>query len=421
MAKKTKKIKVRLAALPAKKKATKAQKEVREITAIGQALRTLGGIGGSAVGTYFGAPPAMGGAVGTGLGALISKWLGQGDYRVVSNSLVKQTGSGAIPAMHSTGQTVTIRHKEFVATINGSVNFTVQRFFLLQPGDTNTFPWLSGVANKFQQYRLKGMIFHYVPTSGYAVSGSNPAIGTVMLQTSYRANDSAPSTKVEMLNEYWASEAAPSEAFCHPIECAPKENPFVTHYVRNNPVPANDSPMLYDLGVTYVATQGMPADGNPVGDLWVTYEVELVKPQIASSVLSAVTSGYLTSTGVTTSSLYGAALTATVNPLPFSVQTNTIYFPVGVVGRYLVTMLFNGGFTAWTGPSGSFTYSNCSAYLYDGIHTRAITAVSGSTTQMAVIWAVELTDPSSLASVDMGTWSWTASSVTLYTTVTPIN
>ena len=217
--------KIKVVVQPQKKK-TKNKKE-QEITAIGKALRSLGGLGGSALGGMVG-QSAIGGTLGTGLGAVVSRWLGQGDYSVQSNSVVKSAlrASTSIPNMHKDDQTITIRHKEFLASIKGSQLFEVQRFFILQPGDTNTFPWASGIAARFQQYRIKGMVFHYVPTSGYAVSGTNPAIGAVMIQTSYRANDSPPASKTEMLNEYWASEASPADSFCHPIECSLRRTHF---------------------------------------------------------------------------------------------------------------------------------------------------------------------------------------------------
>jgi hypothetical protein len=97
------------------------------------------------------------------------------------------------------------------------------------------------LAVKYQQYKIRGMVFHYVPTSGFAVSGTNPALGSVMIQTTYRAGDTPPTSKVEMLNEYWASEASPADPFCHPIECSPKENPFNVHYIRNAAIPDQNS------------------------------------------------------------------------------------------------------------------------------------------------------------------------------------
>nr|WBY66494.1 MAG: putative coat protein [Eriocheir sinensis tombusvirus 4] len=416
MAKKTKPVRVRV-----QKSKSKGLKK-NNVTAVGQALRALGGIGGTALGGFLGNASA-GSSLGTGLGATISRWLGQGDYTVSQNSIVNSVrssglnGSASIPMMHNVGQNVTIRHKEFISTIKGSINFTIQRFFLLQPGDTNTFPWLSGVANKFQQYRIKGMVFHYVPTSGFAVSGTNPAIGSVMMQTSYRANDVSPTTKVEILNEYWASESAPSEAFCHPIECSPKENPFQVHYTRTKPVPTNDSQLLYDLGVTYVATQGMQADGNPVGDLWVTYEIELLKPQITSYVLGDVFSGYgYSATGITPAAPLGA-ISVAANPstssIPFTFVGRTITFPIGLLGSFLISIRFqaNTPLTAFDGNVAPTTLTNCTGIPVEAnttnTHSRVVCTAAATLNNGFYLTAVKLSDPSAQAVVVVPGMSWT--------------
>ena len=263
---------------PAKNKRKHKQQEV---TAIGQALRTLGGLGGGAIGSYVG-QSAAGTALGTGFGAMVSKWLGYGDYRVSVNSLVTKS-SASIPAMHTTQQSVVVRHKEFLGTISGSANFAIQRQIVINPGLPESFPWLSTIATSYQQYKIRGMVYHYIPTSGVAISGTNSALGAVMIQTSYRSNDTPPTDKVELLNEYWSNEVVPNEQMIHPIECDPKENPFNIHYVRGGSVPTNDSPLMYDIGRTFVATQGMQGT-NIVGDLWVTYEEEFKKPVVRSNV-----------------------------------------------------------------------------------------------------------------------------------------
>lgn len=408
MTKRIKKVKVQLRPAPNKVKAKKS-----EVSALGQVLRTLGGLGGGALGGMIG-QSAAGSGLGTGLGATISRWLGAGDYTVSQNSIISasQRSSNSIPAMHKSGQSITVRHKEFVCAITGSVDFAVQRFFLLQPGDNNTFPWLSGVANKFQQYRVKGMVFHYVPTSGHAVSSTNPAIGSVLIQTSYRANDSPPASKVEMLNEYWACESSPAEAFVHPIECAPKENPFQIHYTRTKPVPASDSPLLYDLGVTYVATQGMQG-ANPVGDLWVTYEIELIKPQIASSVTGDVFSGALMVPSPTAGFPFSVgALTATGQAIPFSVNTRTISFPIGLLGTFvvIVRVIASSAFTAFD-ASGTPTYTNCVGYAIEPtgvLYTRTVVSgVTASTGSGYYVFGVTLTDPSQVATATIAAMAWT--------------
>jgi hypothetical protein len=241
----------------------------------------------------------------------VSKWLGSGDYTVKTNSIVSKSSQG-IPMMHSTNNSVVIRHKEFISTITGSTAFAVDQV-QINPGLPGAFPWLSTIASSFQQYKFKGLVYHYIPTSGSAVSSTNPALGAVMMQTSYRSNDTEPASKAELLNEYYASESVPSETFCHPIECSPVENPFSIHYVRTTDLPVTDSPLMYDLGVLFTATQGMPAAGNVVGDLWASYEVELYKPIVASQVTSTFPSAYycvdVITSGVSNLSCFGVPTT----------------------------------------------------------------------------------------------------------------
>jgi uncharacterized membrane protein len=67
-----------VAVRPKKKKEAAASSKPQQVTLLGQALRSLGGLGGGAIGSMFGAP-VTGSAVGTSLGTAISKWLGSGD------------------------------------------------------------------------------------------------------------------------------------------------------------------------------------------------------------------------------------------------------------------------------------------------------------------------------------------------------
>lgn len=369
--------------------------------------------------------PTAGGTLGTGLGAAISRWLGQGDYTVRENSLIRGSmrASTSIPVMHNGGQSIRVQHKEFVSTIYGSINFQVQRFFILQPGDANTFPWMHGIADKFQQYRIKGMVFHYIPTSGYAVSGSNPAIGAVMMQTTYRSNDSPPASKVEMLNEYWSSEASPADSFCHPIECSPRENPFSIHYVRTQPTPANDSPLMYDLGVTYIATQGMPG-ANPVGDLWVTYDIEFTKPVVSSSVHDTVPSAMLAATsGITPADWFGTvSVSATGQSIPFTINGRTITFPQGLIGQFLVVVRIaaSGNFTAMD-LSGNPTLSGCvsSPAETGGVYSRTVlSAGAGTMNNGYYVFGVTLSDPSVVATATLPSSTWTGTATTTTVTIT---
>jgi len=374
----------------------------KEMTRLGLALRTLGGLGGGAIGNFIGQGSA-GSSLGTSLAASLSKWLGAGDYRVSANTIVQRSlnGSDSIPAMHNTGQSITVRHKEFLGEIRGSTGFTVQQEFPLNPGLNTTFPWLNDIAKKFQEYRVKGMVFHYVPTSGSAVSTTNPALGSVMLQTTYRASDTAPNSKVEMLNEYWSSEACPCEAFAHPIECDPKENPFSTQYVRGGLIPPTDNILMYDLGKTFVATSGMPATGNVVGDLWVTYEIELRKPVLNSSVAESQEWAKWSGLAPTNSSMFGTTTIVNTGNLPIAITGNVVSFPKGAVGRWLFTYYCtNASDFIGTNFAAAATLANCSPAFIDATQTAAhkgSTLVGADSSGAYMLQGITITDPAVIA------------------------
>jgi len=319
---------------------------------------------------------------------------------------------------------VTVRHREYIGPISGSTAFNVAYALPINPGLSGTFPWLSGIAVNFQEYNIKGMVYHYVPTSGSAVSSTNSALGSVMIQTSYRSTDAAPASKIQMLNEYWANEVVPSDTMCHPIECDPKENPFAIHYVRAGSIPSGE-PLLYDLGVTFVCTQGMQAT-NQVGDLWVTYEVELKKPMVSSNVTTL--GGYYASrfAGGQSSNIFVGAQTSITGNLPISFNTNTITLPVGLVGTFVISLHATSvaGLTDTTGNPwfGNPTLTNCiltTALGADAVWPTRDNSASVVFLDFGYACSVIKTDPSLSATVvipapqvSLGTYAAVSVSVT---------
>lgn len=356
--------------------------------AIGQLIRGLGALGGGALGGLIG-QPAAGSSAGSSLGAAFSRWLGAGDYRVSTNSLVAKAAQG-IPMMHNSGQSVTIRHKEYLGQVTSSINFSVRNTFPINPGMSTTFPWLSRIAGAFQQYEMKGMVYHYIPTSG-SIS-TTQALGSVMIQTGYRANDTPPKSKVEILNEYWANETVPFETMAHPVECDPKENPFNVHYVRNGPIPGGEIAM-YDIGATYVATSGQSTDGTVLGDLWVTYEVELKKPIIDSNTtsLSSFYSVVMKPPSSNTSLFSGGErFSATGNlAVEYSTTSNTVTLPAGCYGEYYIFMYATGSLGSpsnWPGGYGT-PGSNLAFMPIDGYNLSWATA---SLSSNSITWAAKV-------------------------------
>lgn len=353
----------------------------------------LGGLGGRTLGTMVGFG-GEGANMGTSLGASLSRWLGSGDYDVTSNSLVRQAASGTVPSMHKNDQTITVRHKEFVTEVSGRTAFTVIRRFSINPGLVQTFPWLSTIAGQYSEYRIKGMVYHYVPTSGNAVASSNAALGTVMLQTSYRASESAPQSKVELLNEYWANESKPSEAFCHPIECNPKENPFNIQYVRTSSVASTDNVLLYDLGTTSLAVSGQQIDNAVLGDLWITYEIELRKPKLAGIVGETVATYFASGTSsVNTTTPFGSNAGTLVDESDSGMVVSPTALTVqpGNAGTYQMTLVYTST-TSFTFGSMAITGSGSVAYrVYGTTNPRTTTTTAGS--GASVVYTFQVTDP----------------------------
>ena len=85
--------------------------------------------------------------------------------------------------------TVTITRREFIKTIEIQEGTTIY-LNQINPGYEGTFPWLSGFARSWQQYRFKGLAVEYVPTSGFAVGNTNAALGQIAMAFKYNVVES---------------------------------------------------------------------------------------------------------------------------------------------------------------------------------------------------------------------------------------
>jgi hypothetical protein len=366
-------------------------------TVIGRALRALGGLGGGYLGGMVG-HPSTGAALGSGLGASMSRFLGQGDYVVTSNSLVNRfRTSGDIPNMHRNGQSVVVRHREYISDVASSTSFNVGLSYALNPGLAGSFPWLSGIAQQYQEYTWKGVVYEFVSTSGDVVASSNTALGSVMMATTYRSTATPFIDKQQMLNEYFSTDAKPSECFCHPIECNPKENPFNVQYIRTGAVPAGEDPKTYDLGTFNLATVGMQASSVDIGELWVTYEVELRKPQLSSALDSAGSFASYYATGSPTGgSPFPNSITKNYDSIGIYFSSNTIYLPQNMLGTWLLTISFGTAVSVSTNNTwlSGATLSNCVAGIGNSYNASNWSNFTGDGTSYTMFQTyVSITNP----------------------------
>jgi hypothetical protein len=249
-----------------------------------------GALGGVA-GTMMGGPAGMaiGNFLGGKIGHLVEKITGFGDYQVNSNSLMKGGMSPPQIVNSVTKGGFIIRHREYVGEVIGSSTFRIDKYSL-NPGLKNSFPWLSQIAQNFDQYRWRGVIWEFKSTSSDSIlsTNSSSSLGSVNFATDYDAADSSYVNKREMLNSLFANSTKPSCDLIHPIECKSDQTPMRLQYVRTGPVPAGTDVRMYDLASTFIAVEGMQniSATQSVGELWVTYEVEFFKQQVGQSSLT---------------------------------------------------------------------------------------------------------------------------------------
>lgn len=227
------------------------------------------------------------GKVGTAFGAGISRIAGFGDYTVTDNTMSKGGYSSIdVPMFGGSGSSeVRVTHREFVRTVSvpsdglSFNNLTMD----INPSNTEMFPWLSRIARNYQQYKINGMVLTFKSmTSEYTSSG---ALGTVGIATNYNVNDKPYSDIVSFENSQFAVVNKPSLNIVHAIECKEFARNGLQLYVRDADSQSTQTSdaRFYDFAKVQVMTDGLPqTPGTTLGQLWVSYDITLLKPVVAS-------------------------------------------------------------------------------------------------------------------------------------------
>jgi len=259
--------------------------------------RSLGRFVGSKVGIPGSAQ--LGAKVGDWVGDQVwgktKSWLGMGGYhgqgaygKGTANSLIQ--GSNRTPPMfgsvHDETGALIVSHREYVGDIFGpestARNFK-NRTYDLNPGIEKTFPWLSQIAQNYEEYEFGQLVFEFKSTVNPSVSGDGQ-MGTIVMVTNYNSG-ARPFDDKNTCMQYDGSQSCRSTQHAvHGVECDPaKYSGSSGHYVRTGPMPDEDI-KSYDHGKFQIATVGMPSnfDNDPIGELWVYYTVKLRKPRLFS-------------------------------------------------------------------------------------------------------------------------------------------
>jgi Viral coat protein (S domain). len=206
---------------------------------------------------------------------------GMGDYDIsgiTQNSLLGKM-SPTVPQFSNATISGGVRvvHREYIKDILSSQLFN-NEIFPINPGLPSSFPWLSRIAQNFEQYRIHGMIYEFKSGSSDSLNSTNTALGYVIGAVEYNTLNPGYANKLEMENALFCSSTKPSLGMITAVECQPIQTPVSVMYVRTGfESTAVYDRRLFDLGIFNIATVGMQADGANLGELWVSYDIELYK------------------------------------------------------------------------------------------------------------------------------------------------
>ncbi len=270
---------------------------------------------------------------------------------------------------------IIVAHREYITDISGSVLFA-SNSVPINPGLNGSFPWLSGVAQRFESYRFTKLRFCFETES------PNTTKGTVLLTNDYDPSDAAPTSKSQAMAYRSAVRSPPWSDSC--LQAIKEDlEKRATYFVRQGNLSANQDIKLYDVGNHYVCTQGQ-ADTSVVGELYVEYECMLMTPQLNAAGGGESISG---------------SFTGSSNALPFGSTAFNGNLPVGYSSTGTtssvttftftqpwsgyVTLALNGtGLTGIT-PSGTATVASTqttiNAGATAGINLSTVNATIGQT------------------------------------------
>lgn len=418
----------------AKKKQAKKQKPKQKVkknkksgSTINKSLNKMLGSVGETIGNL--ALPGIGGLAGKALAQgghkLFKTITGYGDYQVKSNSLM----NGGVPifANKNPGNNRFV-NREFIMDVKSSQNF-LKRLDQepINPGNPNLFPWLSNIAQNFQEHIWHGLIFQFKSTSGSAISSTNNALGTIILGSQYNPYDQPFSNKQNMENTMYSSPSAPDKDTIHPIECA-RAQTVLTHLCNRNSTNngSNQDSRFYDLAVLTLAAVGMQASDINLGELHVSYDIEFLKPITPPSGSSDPEVHYKGTTGITALTPFSTNPTISSSSSPFSFITfntvgDTITFDDQYYGSVLINIhvAFSNPTVVSTANLALVLNNAVGIKLWDSNTSYYIINNSNTTTSANIMMALNISAPG--ASIKMTSSDTWATATAVDTIIVPIS
>lgn len=170
-------------------------------------------------------------------------------------------------------RSITLTHREYVQQIvvseGGGPNQVTK--IPLQPGLETSFPWLSAISRRFESYRFTRLMFEYIPDVGSTTDGS------LAICPDYDpADDNQHASKATLLSFEDAVRGplwTPLRMVCSPRNLRKRTSWYTRGETQIGDVKLTDAGNLW-LSLSY------EGDQTTIGELWVTYTIVLITPQL---------------------------------------------------------------------------------------------------------------------------------------------
>jgi hypothetical protein len=166
------------------------------------------------------------------------------------------------PRMRSTPEGIRVVHSELIGVLLSSSTAFTTTSFVINPGRVDVFPWLSNIASNYDQYRMHGLKFRLVSSTGTSNAGK------AGLSYDYDSTDPVPLSRVDF---YAMSEHVEGPVWANMELVVPCNNKLL--FVNTH---TNTDSKLIDNGMVVAFVDGF---NGVVADIIVEYDVTLVKPQ----------------------------------------------------------------------------------------------------------------------------------------------
>lgn len=176
--------------------------------------------------------------------------------------------------VRNTREGTTVTHREYLFDVARTADTFSIDTVVVNPGISNSFPWLSQIASRYESYTFERLDYVYQPM----VPTTQP--GSIMMAIDFDAADAAPSSKQVLMAYAGANRGAPWQPFKISASNIDRKKMVSERYVRSGQLPANTDVKTYDLGNLFVATVGTGAPTVTLGEIYVEYTVRFRTPQI---------------------------------------------------------------------------------------------------------------------------------------------